>query len=90
MLLLVASLWSSKILHSLIGVLPSNIIIDCGKSIPIFLYEYQVWKLFKTGHFDIYLDATRAKIFFLCVMLHAEDLEKRVGRKFLVTVDITP
>ena len=90
MLLLAASSGSSKLLHSLIGVLPSPLRNDCGKRSPIFWSEYQDWELSKTGPLDIYLDATRAKIFLLGVTSRAEKLEKNVGRKLLVAIDITP
>ena len=60
-----------------------------GSRVLCLSYECEVRKLSKTGPFDIYVGATRAKIFLLCVTSRAEKLEKKVGRKLLVVIGIT-
>ena len=75
MLLFAAELGSSKLLHIIIFtyLLLLKLIVE---SVALFLwYECQVRKLPKTGPFNIYVGATRAKIFLLFVISRNQKLK---------------
>ena len=80
MLLFVASLGSSKMMHIII-VTYLILLKWIAESVSLLFWsECQVWKFPRTVPFDIYVGARCAKIFLLCVMMRAEKLEK-VGKK---------